>query len=59
MAEERGDCNREMTGFLVAPNRLAEPRWQRWSFIHFRHDGLVSAASLAVNGFARGQTCTR
>ena len=30
MAEERGDCNREMTGFLVAANCLAEPRRPRW-----------------------------
>src|SRR4051794_15226392 len=56
MAEERGDCNREMTGFLVAPDCRSEPRWPRWWFIDFPHDGLVSAASLAVNGFARGQT---
>jgi hypothetical protein len=52
MAEERGDCNREIAGYfsLCKPGKHALG-WSRLGGIAAPlANGLVSAASLAVNG---------
>jgi len=52
MAEERGDCNREIAGFfsLCKPGKYAFARARPDGIAAPLANGLVSAASLAVNG---------
>jgi hypothetical protein len=52
MAEGRGDCNREIAGFLAAPGDVNQPSpgWTATQSAALLRNGLVSAASLAVNG---------
>ncbi|SIT57792.1 hypothetical protein BQ8794_40391 [Mesorhizobium prunaredense] len=58
MAEGRGDCNREITGFLAAAGDVNEPSLARigTQSAALLRNGLVSAASLAVNGMIQTAT---
>jgi Ala-tRNA(Pro) deacylase len=58
MAEGRGDCNREIAGFLAAPGDVNEPSLARigTQSAALLRNGLVSAASLAVNGMIQTAT---